>query len=98
MVYPDTLFHRRQQGIPMHSYENRSHIRALLSALRAHTKVPYTRDSLWRTPRAPKHPGRARTAAPAAPAHSPRVSGARPVVGKYLIQHLIQIIIRISFK
>ena len=29
MVYPGTLFHRRQQGIPMHSYENRSQIRAL---------------------------------------------------------------------
>jgi hypothetical protein len=30
MVYPGTLFHRRQRGIPMHSYENRSEIRALL--------------------------------------------------------------------
>jgi hypothetical protein len=29
-VYPGTLFHRRQRGIPMHSYENRSEIRALL--------------------------------------------------------------------
>jgi hypothetical protein len=28
MVYPGTLFHRRQRGIPMHSYENRSRIRA----------------------------------------------------------------------
>jgi hypothetical protein len=28
MVYPGTLFHRRQQGKPMHSYENRSQIRA----------------------------------------------------------------------
>jgi hypothetical protein len=30
MVYPGTLFHRRQRGIPMHSYENRSQIRALI--------------------------------------------------------------------
>jgi hypothetical protein len=31
MVYPGTsLFHRRQRGIPMHSYENRSEIRALI--------------------------------------------------------------------
>jgi hypothetical protein len=29
MVHPGTLFHRRQRGIPMHSYENRSEIRAL---------------------------------------------------------------------
>ena len=29
MVYPGTLFHRRQRGIPVHSYENRSHGRAL---------------------------------------------------------------------
>ena len=29
MVYPGTLFYRRQRGIPMHSYENRSEIRAL---------------------------------------------------------------------
>jgi hypothetical protein len=29
MVYPGTLFHRRQRGIPMHFYENRSQIRAL---------------------------------------------------------------------
>ena len=29
MVYPGTLFHGRQRGIPMHSYENRSQIRAL---------------------------------------------------------------------
>jgi hypothetical protein len=29
MVYPGTLFHRRQRGFPMHSYENRSQIRAL---------------------------------------------------------------------
>jgi hypothetical protein len=29
VVYPGTLFHRRQRGIPMHSYENRSQIRAL---------------------------------------------------------------------
>jgi hypothetical protein len=29
MVYPGTLLHRRQRGIPMHSYENRSQIRAL---------------------------------------------------------------------
>jgi hypothetical protein len=29
IVYPGTLFHRRQRGIPMHSYENRSQIRAL---------------------------------------------------------------------
>jgi hypothetical protein len=29
MVYPGTLFHRRQRGISMHSYENRSQIRAL---------------------------------------------------------------------
>jgi hypothetical protein len=34
MVHPDTLFHRRQQGIPMHSYENRSQIRALLQGAR----------------------------------------------------------------
>jgi hypothetical protein len=26
---PGTLFHRRQRGIPMHSYKNRSGIRAL---------------------------------------------------------------------
>jgi hypothetical protein len=30
VVHPGTLFHRRQRGIPMHSYENRSQIRALL--------------------------------------------------------------------
>jgi hypothetical protein len=29
MVYPGTLFHRIERGIPMHSYENRSEIRAL---------------------------------------------------------------------
>ena len=29
MVYSGTLFHSRQRGIPMHSYENRSAIRAL---------------------------------------------------------------------
>jgi hypothetical protein len=29
IVYPGTLFHRRQRGIPMHSYENRSEMRAL---------------------------------------------------------------------
>jgi hypothetical protein len=29
MVHPGTLFHRRQRGIPTHSYENRSEIRAL---------------------------------------------------------------------
>jgi hypothetical protein len=29
MVYPGTLFHRRQRGIPMHSDGNRSQIRAL---------------------------------------------------------------------
>jgi hypothetical protein len=29
MLCPGTLFHRRQRGIPMHSYENRSEIRAL---------------------------------------------------------------------
>jgi hypothetical protein len=29
MVYPGTLFHRRQRGFPMRSYENRSEIRAL---------------------------------------------------------------------
>jgi hypothetical protein len=29
MVHPGTLFHRRQRGIPMHSYENRGQIRAL---------------------------------------------------------------------
>jgi hypothetical protein len=29
MVHPGTLSHRRQRGIPMHSYENRSQIRAL---------------------------------------------------------------------
>jgi hypothetical protein len=29
MVHPGTLFRRRQRGIPMHSYENRSQIRAL---------------------------------------------------------------------
>jgi hypothetical protein len=29
VVYPGTLFHRRQRGIPMHSYENRGQIRAL---------------------------------------------------------------------
>jgi hypothetical protein len=34
MVYPDTLFHRRQRGIPIHSYENRSQIRALISSHR----------------------------------------------------------------
>ena len=28
MVYRGTLFHRRQRGIPMHAYENRSQIRA----------------------------------------------------------------------
>jgi hypothetical protein len=28
MVYPGAPFHRRQRGIPMHSYENRSEIRA----------------------------------------------------------------------
>jgi hypothetical protein len=32
MVYPGTLFHRRQRGIPMHSYENRGGIRALHTA------------------------------------------------------------------
>jgi hypothetical protein len=30
IVYPGTLFHRRQRGIPMHSYENRGQIRALV--------------------------------------------------------------------
>jgi hypothetical protein len=30
MVHPGTLFHRRQRGIPMHSYDNRSEIRALI--------------------------------------------------------------------
>jgi hypothetical protein len=29
MVYPGTPFHRRQRGIPMHPYGNRSQIRAL---------------------------------------------------------------------
>jgi hypothetical protein len=29
MVHPSTLFHRRQRGIPMRSYENRSQIQAL---------------------------------------------------------------------
>ena len=29
MVHPGTLLHRRQRGIPGHSYENRSQIRAL---------------------------------------------------------------------
>jgi hypothetical protein len=33
----------------------------LLSALRAHTKMPYKIDLLWETLRALKHPGRART-------------------------------------
>ena len=36
MVYPGTLFHRRQRGIPMHSYENRSEIRALRAPLMKH--------------------------------------------------------------
>jgi hypothetical protein len=39
VVYPGTLFHRRQRGIPMHSYENRSQIRAL----RVYTHVRYPR-------------------------------------------------------
>jgi hypothetical protein len=34
-----------------------------LSALRAHTKAPYKTDLLWKTPRALKRPGRARTGA-----------------------------------
>ena len=29
MVHPGTLLHRRQRGIPVHSYENRSQLRAL---------------------------------------------------------------------
>jgi hypothetical protein len=38
MVHPGTLFHRRQRGIPMHSYENRSEIRALQSAALSRSK------------------------------------------------------------
>jgi hypothetical protein len=34
MVCPGTLFHMRQRGIPMHSYENRSQIRALADQLK----------------------------------------------------------------
>jgi hypothetical protein len=30
VVYPGTLFHRRHPATPMHSYENRSEIRALI--------------------------------------------------------------------
>ena len=32
MVHPGTLFHRRQRGIPMRPYENRSEIGALAAA------------------------------------------------------------------
>jgi hypothetical protein len=43
MAHPGTLFHRRQRGIPMHSYENMSQIRALqveLCELRAVENAP----------------------------------------------------------
>jgi hypothetical protein len=40
MVYRGTLFHRRQRGIPMHSYENRSQIRALPARLRGPCSRP----------------------------------------------------------
>jgi len=44
MVYPGTLFHRRQRGIPMQSYENRSQIRALRASSLCTTAHPlYTR-------------------------------------------------------
>jgi hypothetical protein len=39
MVYPGTLVPRRQRGIPMHSYENRSQIRARPSYRHAHRKA-----------------------------------------------------------
>jgi hypothetical protein len=42
-VHPGTLFHRRQGGIPMHSYENRSQIRALLRTL-SHTLNIFDND------------------------------------------------------
>jgi hypothetical protein len=32
MLYPGALFHRRQRGMPMYSYESRSEIRALYEA------------------------------------------------------------------
>ena len=44
MVYPGTLFHRRQRGIPMHSYENRSQIRALRSEQTA-SRLPSEKDA-----------------------------------------------------
>jgi hypothetical protein len=44
MVCPGTLFHRRQRGIPMHSCENRSQIRALPSgrACRSDARISST--------------------------------------------------------
>jgi hypothetical protein len=33
MVHPGTLFYRRQRGTPMHSFEHRSQIRALLGSV-----------------------------------------------------------------
>ena len=39
MVYPRTLFHRIQRGIPMRSYENRSQIRALRTEVESFAEV-----------------------------------------------------------
>jgi hypothetical protein len=46
MVHPGTLFHRRQRGIRMHSYENRGQIRALRgTAATRHAALP--RSACW---------------------------------------------------
>jgi hypothetical protein len=52
MVYPGTLFHRRPRGIPMHSYENRSQIRALPPP------PPSGCMTEWRSPRFDPHGAR----------------------------------------
>ena len=53
MVYPSTLFHRRQRGIPMHSYENRSQIRALAPRRRTSScMAAFSLRSSRRPPRA----------------------------------------------
>jgi hypothetical protein len=92
VVYPGTLFHRRQRGIPMHSHENRSQIRAL--GVEAH------RPTSWMVAIAPRRrarravffPRRARLpqVAPCFPprlarrvmAHSPSASGGATAPGR----------------
>jgi hypothetical protein len=45
-VHPGTLLHRRQRGIPTHSYENRSQIRALAPGHDSSVLVHWVGDQL----------------------------------------------------